>query len=423
MKHRSWLLLALSVSSPVFADFEYHGYMRSGFGYADGQNDQVCFKGLPGEQMKTLRLGNECDTYVEQNLVNIQKLENGMTARGAITFALASDGHKLWESTNGKALDVSLEEAYVELDKLPIEGTRIWVGKRFNRQDIYLTDKYYEENNGPGAGIMGLPLFGDAKAHVILVRNVPDEGPGQSNLDVKLEGVGLLGGSLSARLIYGYVPELARKDKAGALQQYKGLDGQRYTLEYQIPVANGFARATLQRGDDLFGGTNLDQFGAWGTQNVKTDEALQQRQASSATRGILFAVVQPLSSLSVGALAAYQDADDGSNRRNLTQAQVGVQPIYHFSDHYHLQFAAEWNRIENAIYSEAEGYGDAELRKLTIAPTLTLKKGFWERPQLRVFVTKAYWNDDLKDRAAFLADVYPNKTEGTSGGFQFEAWW
>ena len=74
---------------------------------------------------------------------------------------------------------------------------------------------------------------------------------------------------------------------------------------------------------------------------------------------------------------------------------------------------------------DASGSGKwMTLTKATIAPQLSLTRGFWARPVLRGFVTYATWNDEAKGGVNFLSNnVWADKNNGMTYGVQVEAWW
>jgi maltoporin len=72
-----------------------------------------------------------------------------------------------------------------------------------------------------------------------------------------------------------------------------------------------------------------------------------------------------------------------------------------------------------------QGQPSANLTKFTIAPTISAGKGFWERPELRFYVTRAKWNQAANAAAGAdgLTGLGDGKTSGTSYGIQAEVWW
>ncbi len=64
---------------------------------------------------------------------------------------------------------------------------------------------------------------------------------------------------------------------------------------------------------------------------------------------------------------------------------------------------------------------DGSLTKFTLAVELAKKKGFWERPVLRLFGTYGWWSDEWRGQVD--GDTYADDTEGWSVGINFEHWW
>ena len=65
---------------------------------------------------------------------------------------------------------------------------------------------------------------------------------------------------------------------------------------------------------------------------------------------------------------------------------------------------------------------DQRLSKVTLAGALALNEDFWSRPELRLYVTKANWNQAaaVANAATFGAN---GKTSRTLVGVQYEVWW
>ncbi|HWU88464.1 MAG TPA: carbohydrate porin, partial [Kofleriaceae bacterium] len=62
------------------------------------------------------------------------------------------------------------------------------------------------------------------------------------------------------------------------------------------------------------------------------------------------------------------------------------------------------------------------LGKVTVAPLIrTDMNNFFARPELRAFVTAAFWNDAIKGQVG--GSEHANDTFGLSAGLQMEAWW
>jgi len=59
-----------------------------------------------------------------------------------------------------------------------------------------------------------------------------------------------------------------------------------------------------------------------------------------------------------------------------------------------------------------------------LAPTWSSGPGFWDRPELRLYVTTARWNDAANAAAGSggLTGLGDGATRGTSWGVQLETW-
>jgi len=68
-----------------------------------------------------------------------------------------------------------------------------------------------------------------------------------------------------------------------------------------------------------------------------------------------------------------------------------------------------------------EGAPTAKLAKFTFAPTLSTGPGFWNRPELRLYVTTAKWNSAATTQGA-PGGAFANDRNGTSFGAQVEMW-
>jgi len=86
----------------------------------------------------------------------------------------------------------------------------------------------------------------------------------------------------------------------------------------------------------------------------------------------------------------------------------------------HIKLVAESGYMEK----RPDGSSTQRLAKLTFAPTLSTGPGFWNRPELRVYMTVARWNDAADSGAGpdGLSGLGDGRTRGTSWGVQLETW-
>jgi maltoporin len=143
--------MALSASAQAALPIDFGGYIRSGFGTSSEGGKEACF-GLAGASSK-YRLGNECETYGELKFGGEAfKASNGTTFRINTLVAFSVNQNQDWEQS-----DPSWREMNVVADKIgsgAFADARAWVGKRYyDRQDVHITDYYFWNNSGPGAGL------------------------------------------------------------------------------------------------------------------------------------------------------------------------------------------------------------------------------------------------------------------------------
>ncbi|MFW7378751.1 MAG: maltoporin [Oligoflexus sp.] len=440
---------------------EFHGYLRSGIGFSDGDTDQVCFRayGREGFSQKH-RLGNECDTYLETVFVHdfLERTDDVKQAwaRGQVTFSFTTLGHRDYEPTTPEiaatlnpdtnAIDVrsstqlefALREAFVIVGNILAEDVKLWMGKRYyRRKDIHMLDFYQLDSSGPGGGIEDLPV-GLGKLHLALFRNAPPaDGPAQTTIDMRwtIDQVGP--GNLETVVLLARAG--GRHAQTGE-KLYETIEGYSAQLFYgHAFTASGWNTLMLQYGAGLFGARGdwqsslIDQRGAWGSQNIPLNnrDLLRQRQGSSTIRVIDHLVFNQLGdSWSLGVLAMYQNVNyngelnsNGSAIPNKIEQTYGLRPLYYFSEQYSLMSELGYSRVDNSIYqSTSNTYQNSELGKVTLATVISPKKGYWFRPQLRVFATYAEWNRHAKGLVAGNT-VYADQTSGYSAGMQLEAWW
>ena len=111
----------------------------------------------------------------------------------------------------------------------------------------------------------------------------------------------------------------------------------------------------------------------------------------------------------------HRSADAG----DATVASLGGRVSYAFTRHLKLLGDVGFDRIK------PDGGPERHLTKVTIAPTWSKGEAFTQRPEVRLFVTHAAWNQaaDVAAGADGLAGLADGKTHGTSVGLQVETWW
>ncbi len=150
---------------------EFHGYARSGIGWAGSGGEQQCFKST-GAQSK-YRLGNECETYAELKLGQELWKDGNKSFYFDTNVAYSVAQQNDWESTDPAFREVNVQAKNV-IDWLP--GSTLWAGKRFyQRHDVHMIDFYYWDISGPGAGLQDIDL-GFSKLSLAVTRNTESGG-------------------------------------------------------------------------------------------------------------------------------------------------------------------------------------------------------------------------------------------------------
>ena len=392
--------LALSASAAQAAlPIDFGGYIRSGLGTSSEGGKEACF-GLAGASSK-YRLGNECETYGELKFGGEAfKAANGTTFRINTLVAFSVNQNQDWEQS-----DPSWREMNVVADKIgtgAFAEARAWVGKRYyDRQDVHITDYYFWNNSGPGAGLENIDL-GAAKLAYAIVRTADDGDSKRMGLshDLRFSGIKV---NPDGELTLG----LQFNQKRNAQGAAPIASGHLLTIMHtQGNLLGGFNKVALQYGKGSAANTGGFSLGAG-----KDDKVVRLTEQI---------MIQPKGAWSGMGTFVYEDKETAGVSSKWTS--IGARPVYHFTDNYSLAVELGHDIVK------PEGGESRNLTKLTIAPQLSAGNSFWSRPVLRAFYTYAKWNKAAQSAAAAESalsstGVFGGKTNGSSVGFQVESWW
>src|SRR5471032_47949 len=133
---------------------DWTGYMRGGPAATSvsGKSRQ-CY----GIGEFKYRLGNECDFYGEFQLAQAMKADgvdfNAVLMTNYYIPATESD-----KSAN-PADNFGVEQAYVEIKGIDIAPQALfWMGKRRDRDDVYIVDTFFTNVSGVGAGVENIDV-------------------------------------------------------------------------------------------------------------------------------------------------------------------------------------------------------------------------------------------------------------------------
>lgn len=379
---------------------DFGGYFRSGFGTSSQGGKEACF-GLAGAGSK-FRLGNECETYGELAFGGeAYKGQNGMGIRINTRLAFAVNQDQDWEQ-----FSPAWREMNVVADNIgtgAFAKAKAWVGKRFyDRQDVHISDYYFWNNSGPGAGLENIDL-GPAKLAYAIVRNADTGNSGRTALahDIRLSGIKVnpdgeltLGAQINQKRVVTGAPTVAGGHLLNIMHTQNNLMG-------------GFNKIDLQYGKGSGVGTGGINFGA------ASDDTVM--------RVVEQVMVQPSGTKWSGmGTVVYQDTKSAGVHTKWTS--IGVRPIYHFHENYNLAVELGHDTVK------PDGAASRSLTKFTIAPQLSAGSSFWSRPVLRAFYTYAKWNSAAQAAAAAgtplsTTGVFGANTSGSTVGFQVETWW
>lgn len=439
--------------------FQFHGYLRTGVG-VDGRGGGLEKFAVPdGLYGADYRLGNEKDTYGElkfEQAFNYEP-ENKDKIQGFVktTFAFKYKTDKTNYTTSQNA-DFLIRETYVKVKNvLPNHsGVEFWIGQQFyDRDDVHIIDLFAIDNSGWGGGIENIDFWmGQLNlAYLVGVRDDIRQENGRGSLtehhfDLRLKK--LPGFTQDASLTWWldlvYVPAGGMFQDFGSYSTYvsnlgaQNLSGSLpltpYTLsEYDTEF--GFASGLVYdskpfKGDNrlmlLYGRGSGADFNTYVVVGKPAGAVGDQERLLLFDRHVQ-KVSENLCFMSI-ALFDYEKVGEGrngalgygfsQNYRHLYSA--GIRPIYFFTDHIALNLEAGLDLVDEIRWTAKPGDW-ASLTKFTIAPALRRGRGFYDRPELRLYATYATWSDNAKGLIG--APGYANTQAGWNFGVQAEHWW
>ncbi|HGY9576412.1 maltoporin [Vibrio harveyi] len=413
MKKVSVIAAAVAATLAAGSAFavDFHGYMRAGVGVSADGGSQAAF-----EKAKIGRLGNENDVYGEVQLGKEVYNNNGKTFYVDSMFAMTSNGSNDWEGTSDDDANFALRQFNVQakgvLDFAP-EAT-LWAGKRYyQRHDIHISDFYYWDTSGAGAGIENMEV-GSGKLSVAWLRNdnggLVDTGnnDGSKALNVNTFDVRYAGlpvwenGSLELGVNYAMLNET---DSASAAAK-AAKDGVMFTAELTQGLDIGFNKTAFQYGTEGYSKTLAYlNGGSWYGADAK--------DGASGYRLINWGVISMGDSWEMGHQLVYavgEDMEIGKDKHETIS--VVARPMYKWDDNHKTIFEAGYAIDDN---DGAENkYG-----KLTVAQAWSAGSGFWARPEIRLYAS--YLTADKDDNSNAFDDGRSDDT--FQFGVQAEAWW
>ncbi len=401
----AWALTAALATSQAFA-VDFDGYFRAGPGATSKNAARACYNlGISGGHY---RLGNECDFYGEFGLAQTGTV-------GSVSYLAKVMINEYNNGTDIGKSSSSFEQMYLEGKGFDVSpDTNFWIGKRFyGRADVHILDTFFVRMDGVGAGAdniafaggkLGLAYFSsDSGAGFGDSGNGFNTNPGNRlNADLTELPVNP-GGKLRVTATY----TKGNYDNAASGQGNSGV-GLSLQHNQELPAIGGGNTLWLQYST---GSAGLD--GNFG--NMAETTSVKK-----------FRLVESVN-WQVGAFGGQAVALYGRHDQNNTpvvpipkysEVSVGGRISYALTNN--LKLLAELGHMEKS----PDGSPTQKLTKFTIGPALSTGPGFWTRPELRLYVTTAKWNDAANAAAGpnGLTGLANGKTSGTSVGAQVEMW-
>jgi maltoporin len=421
---------------PKVGDLSVTGYFRGGFGASGQKGRMTCFQlALPGNLFSKYRLGNECEVWSETHFTMVTFVGDdgavaslhvmptvfipttyiGYPPTGVINSPLAS--------TTSTGATLSFPNLYADLKGIPwLFGGTAWVGSRYyKRESIYISDFFYWNPSGVGAGIEDIQLGGGLLLSY-----------GAFAVDGETVSVGMAP-PLPERRDFGVRNDLQlrglRPWESGELQF-----GFQYIANFSDnPATHGGWGVTVQFVQKVLGGDNrlALQYGKGGGTGFGTlarfyypDFSLRHDPSESRIRAVEVLTIQPTAWFGQQLGLVYQ-RDDLGNQGVTEWYSAGSRVALAFTKHAKLLGEAGYDRVKKSIGADPQW-----LAKFTIAAAIGADRQLLARPELRLFFTWAMW-----DQAAAIATVDSGQLytmpdangvytlSGAIFGMQAETWW
>lgn len=300
-------------------------------------------------------------------------------------------------------------------------GASAWAGLRyFKRHDIHSYDWFYWNPNqgNAGAGIEDINIgYGMLAFTLTRIDGGPNAALGAYimpearvyNMPVNLNGTLEIGLDVAIAhdqyVVTGDPPVTAL-----------ALGNNRLTVSPWITVEH------VQK--EILGGANKValQFGMGSMADMNGRALVGGSSRSNQWRILDQFFVQPIPEVSGALVFVFQNknAEPNGGASILT---LEARPAYHINDYFKvaldLSYQALWLKDSDAHV--------ANLLKVTLAPTLVAGRGYFARPELRLFVTYAHWNNSATQLAILrkqpmAGGAYGEDTNGLTFGVHMEGW-
>jgi maltoporin len=414
-------VVLLTSASPAKA-VDFFGYFRDSYGGNNKGGGQACYK-TPGMDYK-LRLGNECDNYGEWGLQqSVYKDQSGVDFTVGVMFDYDSPSG----TSPGTSTPFGIQQNYVKMKVPQWAGAQFWAGKQYyRRENIDMIDFFYLNTSDTGIGVEDVDLGWGKLAFSVFGITPPKSAtgalanPGGFDVaffrpDLRLYGIKVNpGGTLE---VDGNVMSISRNKTVAPAPANEGSTSFWLTLEHVqsgvLGGSNTFA-AQYANGANAAMGPGTPGFG---------DEPTNKNNMQIRVLDQLLLQPSNVFQVLVGGMYQYKEFGESvGNKRKFNQYGIFTRPVWYVSDYFKLQGDLGYTS------NKESGQSGMNLLKGTIAPTLTPMVGsgggFFVRPEIRLFVTFASWNDAAAAASPTSQNgvAYGTDKSGVSYGMSVETW-
>lgn len=405
------VIMALGSASASAVDF--HGYMRSGVGVSDNGKMQTLNK------MRVGRLGNEDETYSEVQLGQEVYNKAGKTFYVDSMFAMKSEQKRDWEDDANA--DFALRQFNVQAKGLFGGNEVTWAGKRYyQRHDIHITDFYYWDVSGAGAGVEQIKV-GPGQMSFAVLRNDPWNSDFTGNnsevltYDVRYANIPLWSDA-SLELGLDYMDPVTSDAQEEAMAAKDLSKGGYLTAELTWGMLGGFNKTVGQYFLDGMASGASEYEGTTSGSNLQSNS-----DDGKGYRLINWGVLPLGDKFEFGHEIVYGASSDfnawGTDYDDRDTFSIAARPMVKWTDTMKTIFELGYSHDTQTLKgSSTETQHD--MQKYTVAQAWSAGSGFWARPELRVFVS--YLKSDGQMRED---DKGVKQDDAVNFGVQAEAWW
>jgi maltoporin len=425
--------IVATASKPKFGDVSVSGYFRGGFGASNQKGRMTCFAlANPQGLVSKYRLGNECEVWAESHFTAVvyagdddsvatfHFMPTVYIPTTYIGYSPTATTTSPAQFTTSTGATVSFPNLYVDIKGISwLLGGTAWAGTRYyKRESVYISDFFYWNPSGVGAGVEDIQLNGELRLSygAFAVDGEPAQPASPTDPPLTSQTDFGLRNDLQLRGI--------RPWDTSELQI-----GFQYIANYSNnPVTHSGWGVTVQHVQKVAGGSNklAVQYGKGGGTGFGTlarfyypDFSVRHDPAELRIRVVDVLTIQPVEWLGAQLAAVYQHDNLGS-QGTTDWYSAGGRVSYAFSKHAKLLGEAGVDYVKKSIGADPQ-----YLAKFTIAPTIAAGRELLTRPELRLFYTYAVWNASARGASVDSGRIYTatSSLSGATFGLQAETWW